>query len=185
MKLYEYSFISPLRGYVDLEELNMDDGYYRLSTRQMAKILADWNNARGFLREHEEDLGDCLPPHWNNEFKEAIVTATFGDYTIVDDNGYLCTKVVATRQLTVGEREQVEDWIAEHMEDGWGQNLQERSFMALQAKRPFAYFDEETLCADDDYNVVLVQYYMNPWTHDNWNVEFADVTEKDLRELLS
>lgn len=176
MKLYNYTFTSPLRGYADLRALQFDEEFYCFNTCEMAKLIQEDYNVVCFLAQHVADLLDCMPEFWEDQFKEAIVQVTFGNFDIKDDCAYFNTTVCTTRQLTAEELTAMQGWIAWQMEDGWGQEIKLDPCVDMYVDRVYNYFNEETLNVEQDCEIVSVQYYISAYTKDNWNVELAGIT---------
>lgn len=162
MKLKKYTFRTPLFGSIECEELLPDtDGRIELSPEQMARMYdINGHDLMMFLTGHTENLVYCLP----EELEDVVLCAEFGDFALLGGKMWLRTYIYTEHSLTETGIEQIKNWISGQMSDGWGEGLEQQTWMTVWVKKPTVYFDEYALEFQEDEERCEVSYYVNPWT---------------------
>lgn len=178
MKLLKCTFRTPLNGSIDCEILRSDlHGPKELNSEQMATLYHRCPQLKEFLDDNKEDLTNAIP----DELSSCIVKAEFGDYTMYEGNIYLLTHVwLDEHELTEETRVRVQDWILGQMSDGWGEGIEQRSWMDERVYSKYTYFDEYELSFEQDETYCEASYYVRPWVSHNYYVELVDY---DLEEV--
>jgi hypothetical protein len=180
MKLMKYTFRTPLFGSIECEELLPDtDGRIDLSPEQMCRMYEQGDELLRFLSDNVEDLTFCVP----EELQSVILRAEFGDCAILGGKMWLNTYIWVEGDLTELGIQQIEDWIAGQMSDGWGEGLEQRSWTEKRVERPFVYFNEYTMEFQEDYELCEVSYYVNPWNSEEFYIYLDDCEE--VQELTT
>lgn len=182
MKLYKYTFISPVCGSIECEELFPDsDGRYELSPEQMSDLYDQDESLLMFLTENSEDLSFYAP----EELKDIIFRAEFGDCDLSGCGMHLRTHIWVMEHLTEEGIEKLQHWIAGQLSDGWGEGLEQRNWRHDRVRKPIMHFDEYYLEFEENYEMCDVYYYVNPWNAREFDVILETCEEVDAEAEIS
>lgn len=177
MKLKKYTFRSPLFGSIYCEELFSDtDGRFELSAQGMATLYDRFGDKlMMFLTDNIEDLA----PHVPEKFRGLIVKAIFGEFDLQDGKMWLKTEIYAVDELSEEGIENICEWITGQMSDGWGESIEQRKWETERQYKKSTVFDEYSLEFEEEEEQVRVEYYINPWNSENFELIPEDVEDEE------
>ena len=178
MKIYKYTFSTPLCGAICCEEVLSDtDGQHFLSPEAMAHMYTKHGDRLSmFLSKYAEDLSEHVPAG----IKEFVLQANFGDYGMRDSALCLYTHIVTTQRLSDKQMEEICDWIEGQMSDGWGESLEQREWYKETVHRAYTVFDEDDLEFVEDGELCSAHYHVVPYDPDYVDVHLYDYEEEHV-----
>lgn len=176
MKLYKYTFKSPLCGSIHCDDLFIDtSNRAELDATEMAHIYNADSELSSFLDNNKEDLTEYLPDY----FKSLVNKIEVGDYGVF--NGELCllAHVWATEEMTDRDIDDVQEYISGQYSDGWGEGLEQREWREDRVGISRPYFDPEEAEWDDDTEYTYATFYVHPWSDRQYSIElqYRDIEE--------
>lgn len=177
MKLYKYTFKSPLSGSICCDELFVDThNRAELNAEEMARLY----NADPDLAEFLDDNKDDLTEHTPDYFKPLVHKVEVGDYGIF--NGHLCllAHVWTTSKMTDSKIDEVMEYISGQYSDGWGEGLEQREWREdrVEMKRPC--FDPYAGEWEDDITHNYACFYVHPWSDRQYFIELQYCEEEEI-----
>lgn len=168
MKLYKYTFKSPLTGSIHCDSLFVDTrNRFELNATAMARLYNQDYNLSKFLDDNLEDLTQYVSP----EIKGVVYKLEVGDYGVFDGQMCLLANVWTTKELTLCETDWVKEYITGQYSDGWGEGLEQREWREDRVDLPLTYFDPEEGDWDTDVDYDYACFYVHPWNSSEYFIE--------------
>ena len=160
MKCIKLTYRSPMFGLIscpDAAQFKLDR--IELSPSQMCSLY-DRDSLCKFLKDNEDELSE----YFCDDLKDLIVRADFGKFEESEGGMYFLTKIYVRREPTSSEYRYIIDWITGQMSDGWGEGLEQHSFMEEPVSWSEPVFDvKECTWYTEEVNF-SAEYYVKPWS---------------------
>lgn len=177
MKLYKYTFKSPLAGSICCDELFVDtENRAELDAKEMAQVYnADFDLA-DFLKGHQEDLTEFL----RDELGAFVHKLEVGDHGIFNGDLCLLAHVWTTTKLTDSQVNEVTDYISGQYSDGWGEGLEQREWRQDRISITHPYFNPYESEWDDEITYADAHFYVHPWSRNQFFIELQYCDEEEI-----
>lgn len=176
MKLYKYTFRSPLSGSIYCEELYSDtDGRQELDYTDMAKIYVCDSRLADFLEKNREEVTDYTPENIRN----LIHKIELGDYGTVAGAMFLMSHVWSKKELTEDEQSIIREFITGQLSDGWGESVEQKHWRHDWVDTGKPHFDLDYCEWEDDEERMSAYFYVQPWNYEDFYIELhsSDIEE--------
>ena len=178
MKIYKYTFRSPLLGSIECEELfSNDDGRRELNAIDMAWLVSADDRLSTFLQKNEEDLTEYIP-----EDKPHLRKIVVGDYGVIEGKLHLLSHLWANEELTEAQMEEVMDYLTGQFSDGWGEGLEQREWREDTVRYETPTFDTTLGEWDEESNYATAYFYVHPWSRYNFSIALHDFGVEEVED---
>lgn len=178
MKLYKYTFRSPLTGSICCDELfREDDGVKELESLDMARLYNADPDLSDFLEKNKEDLTQYLPDYFK---KMMMCKLEVGDYGVVNGDLCLLAHVWTTTKLTENQIGDVSEYISGQYSDGWGEGLEQREWRTDSVQIPIIDFDIYEGEWEEDSDSAGAYFYVHPWNDNQFFIELHYCEEEEI-----
>ena len=177
MKLYKYTFKSPLSGSIHCDELFVDTkNRADLDAEEMARIYNTDPDLSSFLDNNKEDLTEYIPDY----FKPLVHKIEVGDYGVF--NGHLCllAHVWTIDEMTPRQLDEITEYISGQYSDGWGEGLEQREWREDRVQISQPYFDPDEGEWDDDITYAYACFYVHPWSDRQHFIELQYEEQEEI-----
>ena len=177
MKLYHYTFKSPLYGSIYCENLFVDThNTFDLNPEVMARLYDRDHRLADFLEQNSEDLTNYMR-HGMSAYVQKLEV---GDYGIINGQMCLLAHVRTTSKMTDEQAQEVMDYISGQYSDGWGEGLEQREWREDKVYFDNPIFDENTGDWEQDEDYEWAQFYAHAWNRDCFSIELLYCEEEEV-----
>lgn len=180
MKCLKYYFLSPLYGYIQCYALlGYKDNQRDLDPTAMLKLYNKHTELGNFLLNNMEDLSEYVP----ESLKQSVIKAEFGNVCMHDNQLFLMTEVTIRGifRLSTEQEVQLREWITGQLSDGWGESLEQTSFLEQCIYWPEVSYDEDECRFVDESEECTAKFFCTPWVYDkDWSLRLFDTEIQEL-----
>jgi hypothetical protein len=179
MKLYKYTFKSPLRGSIQCEKLFSDtDGSKELDSEDMARLCSSDHQLCEFLENNREDLTEYICASLKTDVRKMEV----GDYGIMEGELCLLSYVWVEEELTEAGMQEVMDYLTGQLSDGWGEGLAQRHWRKDIARYSTPYFDTYSSDWEGEDHNTEAYFYVSPWYRRGFTLELDNFEIEEVAD---
>lgn len=177
MKCVKLTYMSPLRGSVECEDVvKQDYGKEVFGSEGVYALFYRTYEVDEFLSNCIEDLVQCVP----NSLKNLVVKAVFGKHEIHDKCLFLITEIFVRHYPTQEQLDNIQDWITGQLSDGWGESLEQRAVYEEEVTVDTVEFNPCECEFEHDSYDTTAYYYLHPWSYEDWSLEMVNDEEVEV-----
>ncbi len=168
MKTTHLRFTSPCQCRIYAEEAFYGTPFQEegqlLDSFKTAHLYERYSDLSIFLNHEQEEVTEFLDSKFIE--KTDVVKMLLGDYGVFNGEFCLVHHVWVKGQLDEISEDaisEIQDYISGQLSDGWGESLEQISWMEDQIHWTVPYFDEYTLEWEEEERSSEVSYNLEPW----------------------